>query len=90
MSGSGWECIPNIWEWLRDPSRCPGVAGCPPGCPEVVGSPSLMSGNVREAHLDVCEWSGGPPGCPGVIWKPSLMFGSGQEFIPDVRERTIA
>ena len=45
-----------------------------------------MSRNVREAHLDVWEWSGGPSKCLGVIWRPSLMSGSSWEFMPDVRE----
>ena len=43
MSGSGREALPNVREWL----------GGPPGCPGVFGRPFRMSGNGREANLDV-------------------------------------
>ena len=39
MSGSGWEALPDIREWL----------GGPPECLGLVGRPSRMSGCVREA-----------------------------------------
>ena len=67
MSGSGREALPDIQEW----------SGGLPGCPEVVGKPSRMSGCVQ-------KWSGGPPGCPGVGGKFSGMSGSGRETLPDV------
>ena len=37
-----------------------------------------MSGNGRDALLDVREWSGDHPGCLGMVGMPSRMFGSGR------------
>ena len=54
---SGRETLPEVLEW----------SVIPPGCPEVVGRPSRMSGSDREALPDVREWSGGPTGCSGVV-----------------------
>ena len=44
-----WEDLPNVQKWSGHTLECLGV----------VGGPSLMSGNVGEAFLDVREWSGG-------------------------------
>ena len=41
----------EVWKW----------SGGPPRGPEVVGRPSLMSGNGREAILEKWKRSGGPP-----------------------------
>ena len=67
MSRSGRDALPDVREW----------SGRPPGCPEVVGTPSWMSGNGRvalkdlrewsEGPTDVREWSGGPRGFAGVV-----------------------
>ena len=53
MSESGWEALPDIWEW----------SGVPLGCPGVVGIPSRMSGSgreifpyIREALPNIREW----------------------------------
>ena len=43
MSGRSREALPVVWEWL----------GGPPGCPEVVGMPSRMSGSGWEALPDI-------------------------------------
>ena len=37
--------------------------------------------DVREALLDIREWSGGPPGCPGVVESSSRLFESGRETL---------
>ena len=86
MSGIGREAFPDVREW----------SGRPRGCPGVVGRPSRMSGNGREALRmsgigrkalqDDHEWSRGSPGCPGLVGRPSRMSGSGREALPDVRE----
>ena len=72
MSGSGWEALKDVLEWLRGPPGCPeGSSGCPgvfrhpPVCPVVVRRPSRMS------------WS---------VQTPSSMSGSFREALPDVRE----
>ena len=36
----------------------------------MVGRPSRRSGNGREAHPVVQEWSGGPHGGPGLVGRP--------------------
>ena len=41
-----------------------------PGCSEVVGWPSRMSGSGQEALPYVREWLGDPPSCPGVVGGP--------------------
>ena len=64
-------------------------SGGPPGCPEVAGRPSRMSGSGREALPDVREWSGGPPECPAVVGRPFRMSGSGREALPKVREFSV-
>ena len=46
MSGSGREPLPNVRKW----------SGAHPGCPGVVGRPSLMSESGREVLLDVQGW----------------------------------
>ena len=84
MSKSCREAFPNVREWSRGHW---GFAG-------VVGRPSRMSGNSREALPDIWkrsggsgdmwEWSGGPPGCLGVVRGPSRMAGSGRESLTDV------
>ena len=56
-----------------------------PGCPEMVGKPSRMSGSGQESLLNVREWSRVPPGCPGVIGRPYRMSGSDWEALSDVR-----
>ena len=58
------EALPNVCEWLGDPSKCLGV---PPECPGTVvrpsrmsacdREPSQMSGSGREALPDVRERS---------------------------------
>ena len=45
MSVSGREALPDVWQWLGVPLRCPGV----------VGRPSRMSVSGREALRDVRE-----------------------------------
>ena len=42
--------------------------------------------DVREALLDVWEWSGGPFECLGLAGMPSWMSGSDWEALSDVRE----
>ena len=59
MSGSGLEALPNVreavpvvrewWEALADVREW---SGCSPGCPEVVGRPSRMSGSDQDALPD--------------------------------------
>ena len=49
MSGSSREALPDVLEW----------SGGPPGCPGVVGRPSLMSESGRDALAN--GTSGGPP-----------------------------
>ena len=56
----------------------------PHGCLLVVGRPSRISVNGREALPDVREWSNSLPdvqlllvstaGCPGVVWRPFRML----------------
>ena len=65
MSGIGRETLPVVpegWEALQDVQEWSGVS---PGCPDVVGRRSRMSGSGRKALLDVRKWWGGPLGCPG-------------------------
>ena len=50
MSGSGRETLPAVWEWWE---AHPDVRGCRESIPE-----------VREAILEVCEWSGHPLDVP--------------------------
>ena len=45
-----------------------------------------MSGNGREAHPDIREWSGGHSGSQKVVGRPSRMSGSGREALPVVWE----
>ena len=45
MSGSGREAIPDVREWLKGPSKCPGV----------VERPSRMFVRGQEALTDVRE-----------------------------------
>ena len=65
----------------------------PPGCSEVVGKTSWMSGSGREALPNVREWWEAlhdvlltTPGHRGVVGKTSRMSGSSREILPDVRE----
>ena len=81
MSGSGPEALPDVREWLRDPT----------GFALVVGRLFRMSRtdsetlpNVRDALSDVWQWSGDPPGSPRVARRPSRMSGSGRHSFPDV------
>ena len=53
MSRCGQEARPDVPECSGDPS----------GCSAVVGRPSRICGNGREALPDVREWYGGPPVC---------------------------
>ena len=57
MSRSARETLPDVVSW----------SGVLPGCPGLVGRPSLISCSGREAFPYIKEWSGGPPGCPGVV-----------------------
>ena len=57
-------------------------SGDPPGCLEVVGRLSSMSGIGREAIQDDQEWSGDTPVCSGVVGRPSRMSGSGLKTLP--------
>ena len=68
MSGSGWEALPDVREWLGGPHRCPGV----------VGRPSQVFKSGWEALPDVREWLKGYPECPGVVRRPSRMSESGR------------
>ena len=96
MYGIGREALLDVREWskgypkylgvVRRPSRMSEWLGDPTECPVVVRRISRMSGNDREAILDVQEWSSGPPGYPGVVWRPFRMSGSCREALPDVRE----
>ena len=61
MSGSGREALPDVQEWSRALSGCPGV----------VETACRMSGRGRKALSNVREWSGGPPKCPVVVVRPS-------------------
>ena len=57
MSGSGWETLPDVremWEALPDVRM---RLGGPSGCPGVGRDALPDVGNVREAHLDVRQWS---------------------------------
>ena len=56
MSGSGRDALGDVRQW----------SGGPPGCAEVVGSPSEMSRSGRVPLGDVREWSGDPFRCAGV------------------------
>ena len=47
MSGSGWEALPDVREFLEGPHGYPGV----------VGSPYRMSWSGRDAHPDDRECS---------------------------------
>ena len=76
MTGSHREAFPDVREW----------SGSPTGCPGVVGRPSWMSINGREAIPDdqLCSetllvvryCSGSPPVNPGVVGRPTRMSGS--------------
>ena len=66
MYGSDWEALPDVREW----------SGIYPGYPGVVGRPSQMSGNDRDAL----------PGCLAVVGRPSRMSGSCRKTLPDVWE----
>ena len=65
MSGSGREALPHFRVWSGVHPGCPGVVERPPDvrslsrgppvCPDVVGSPSRMSGSGRETLKDVRE-----------------------------------
>ena len=43
MSGSGWESLPDGWEWSKDYPECPGV----------FKRPSRISGSGQETLPDV-------------------------------------
>ena len=43
MVREGSEAHPEVWEWSRGPSDCPGRVGGPPGGLGVVGRPTRMS-----------------------------------------------
>ena len=47
-----------------------------------------MSGNSRESHLDVREWSEAFSDILEVVGRPSRMSGSGWETLMDVRDRS--
>ena len=71
MSGSGWEALTDVRDFLpNDQER----SGDHPGFVGVVERPSR-----------ICGSSVGLPGCPGVVRRPSQMFGSDREALPDVR-----
>ena len=87
MSGSGQEALSVVWEWLGDPSECPGVVDWPshmsrsgrevlPNVRERFGGCADIRGN-QGALPDVREWLEDPPGCSGVVRRPSLLAGSG-------------
>ena len=76
MSESGWEALPDVREWSRDP----------PGCPGVVKRPSRMSGSGRESLTGVRQLLGVSPGYPGVVGRPSYMSGSCRETLMNVKE----
>ena len=76
MSESGLEALPDVWEWSRRYSECPGV----------VSRTSRKCGSGQKAFTVVRESSGDHPGCPGVVARPSLMSRSDWETLPDVPE----
>ena len=97
------QALLDVWEWSGESPSCPGWAGDPSECPEgppkypeVVSSPSRMSGSGREALSDVRECSGDRHRCPGVVKRLSQMYGSGRKTpwmsrsgwiaLPDVRD----
>ena len=47
MFRSGWDALPDVWQW----------SGGLPDCSGVVKRLSRMSGSGREALPDVLEWS---------------------------------
>ena len=58
MSGSGREALPDVQEWSKGPTGCPGV----------VGRPCWMSGSSLETLPKIREWLEAPlPGCPGMV-----------------------
>ena len=69
MSRSGREVLPENREWSGD---CNVWSGNPPGCPGVVGRPSLMYGSGQEASR--------------VVGRPTRMSGSGREALPENRD----
>ena len=66
MSKSGRNSLLDVREWTGGPLECPGV----------VGRPSQMSGNDRDAL----------PGCLAVVRRPSRMSESGWVDFPDFQE----
>ena len=50
MSGTGWEVLSDVREWLGGPTEYTAV----------VGRPFRMSGNGREALPEFRDWLGGP------------------------------
>ena len=74
-SGSGWEALPEVWEWSEDFSGGPGVFGSAreaspkvrewsrglPEDPGVVWRPFRRSGSGWEVLPDVRVCSGGQP-----------------------------
>ena len=73
MFTSGREALPDVREW----------SGSSPGCPEVGGRPSRMSGCCREDFLSCL---GCPLRCPGLFGKPSRMSGRPTQISGSVRE----
>ena len=76
------------WEGLGGPPGSPGEVGKSFGSPEVVGSPSRMSGEAgspSRRYGRSREGSGGPPGSPGVVERPSRKSRRGQEVLLEVR-----
>ena len=71
MSGSGWEVLPQFWEWLGVPLVVQELSGGPSTLPGVVGRPSRRNEIGQEALPEVWEWSRGPSTVLGVVGRPS-------------------
>ena len=84
MCGSGWEALTNVRKWSGAFLDVREWSLGSPGCPGVVGRPSVMPGSGRDALPVVGECSGGFPGCPGVVVRISRMSGSVRDALLDV------
>ena len=68
MSRSGRETLLKVWKWLGGSLGCPGVVGRPS---RLLGSGRETFLNVRDALLDIREWSEGPPGFSEEVLGPA-------------------
>ena len=63
MSGSVWDALPDVREWLGDSQGLAGMVSRPYRMSGSGRRPTRMSEIGREALPDVMEWLKDPPRC---------------------------